>query len=106
MSKCKLYPKVKFLYIQRISVSKNENKQYPNVKYVQKRNLMSKCKKTTHDKSILIKSIQSELAMNRDVSAVRQLVNRHESCRMTIQLVTRQLVTQQARHDQLLVMTS
>ena len=106
MSKCKLYPKVKFLYIQRISVSKNENKQYPNVKYVQKRNLMSKCKKTTQDKSILIKSIQSELAMNRDVSAVRQLVNRHESCRMTIQLVTRQLVTQQARHDQLLVMTS
>ena len=78
MSKCKLYPKVKFLYIQRISVSKNENKQYPNVKCVQKRNLMSKCKKTTHDKSILIKSLQSELAMNRDVSAVRQLVNRHD----------------------------
>ena len=74
MSKCKLYPKVKFLYIQRISVSKNENKQYPKVKYVQKRDLMSKCKKTTHDKSILIKSIQSELAINRDVSAVRQLV--------------------------------
>ena len=45
MSKCKLYPKVKFLYIQRISVSKNENKQYPNVKCVQKRNVMSKCLK-------------------------------------------------------------
>ena len=69
-----------------ISVSKNENKQYPNVKYVQKRNLMSKCKKTTHDKSILIKSIQSELAMNRNVSTVSQLVNRHDYSRRELTL--------------------